>query len=420
MSGKISNHNEMADEDVGLKDNSHKTPVGENMDNDVEKKSGLKGEMKLVNGIIKDDFENSNKNHEKEISSVDSESNVEKISEKMKMNNGFNPLSEPGKENKEISDDNSKEKINKVADDVKKEADSEKEESEKILNENKSIDEKPENGIDSIKPKDENPIIAPPKTDNSDNDCKTSSEKTHNTAETNKKEQSNAAERVESQKENCEKKDEKAAEDDENNDVIIISSTEGISKSNRDETNQKFDAKNVPQKSNKLQVGASQMVKSESQSSSNMSSSSSSSSTAPSFGDTSMTAFARLLHDLGVELVRQHVYKDLVEIQVSKDVQNKLNDREKEQLTKLEEFYAKQEIRNAPYNLKEYTVRCKCRVFASESKNVMRLHQEYGRIESGSVHVCCCCKEFKSRWPSHYITHMKTDHDMVGRLRKKV
>lgn len=137
-------------------------------------------------------------------------------------------------------------------------------------------------------------------------------------------------------------------------------------------------------------------------------------------GDSSITSFARLLHDLGVELVRQHVYKDLIEIQMSKDSQNKLSDREKEQLTKLEEFYSKQEVRNAPYSLKTYVTRCKCRVFATDSSNVMQLHQEYGRIEGGTNHVCCCCREFRTRWPSHFIAHMKSDHGMTGRLRKKV
>ncbi|ESN99517.1 hypothetical protein HELRODRAFT_192841 [Helobdella robusta] len=207
-------------------------------------------------------------------------------------------------------------------------------------------------------------------------------------------------------------------DDSESGDVIIIESDENTKAPNMSSTspsNSKFKSNQSYDQSFRQQNKTQSITPNK-----NDINNSPSSSSGPNIGDTSMTAFARLLHDLGVELVRQHVYKDLVEIQLSKDAQNKLNEREKEQLSKLEEFYSKQEIRNAPYSLKQYVTRCKCRVFATESLNVMRLHQEYGRMESGSTHVCCCCREFKSRWPSHYISHMKTDHDMIGRLRKKM
>ena len=428
MSGKLSNHNEIAETNVKIKDSNFEKSSTDDKSSDLNKNSDIKEEVKQVNGIVKDDFEKKNTGFEKE-----TKNNLKlglNAPKDAKMENGFDPSSEQCKENQNSkSNEDTKNEIQNIKpngletlDTNKSNENNSNTNNEKNSNTNKmeensnciknSHNDVLKNGSNCIEIKietsEENSTIQLPP-ESSKNDSKTNET---SAADINSKETQNH----QPTKSNTEKVDIK--DDDENNDVIIIGTTEGVIK-NKENTDsmQKYDGKNSAQKMTKAQTGNSSMNKSDS--SVNMSSSASSSST-PSLGDTSMTAFARLLHDLGVELVRQHVYKDLVEIQVSKDAQNKLNEREKEQLAKLEEFYAKQEVRNAPYNLKEYTVRCKCRVFASESKNVMRLHQEYGRIESGSVHVCCCCKEFKSRWPSHYIAHMKTDHDMVGRLRKKV
>lgn len=428
MSGKISNHNEMADGSVKVKDINHETSdIGDNYF-DAKLNIGLKEEMKLANGIAKEDFEKSITNSDKEPVKNNLNTRIEKSSEELKMKNGFNPLSENIDDNRESPNEDKTKELTESnglkMEDFNEKKDSSLPESNENINSENSCknDEKSSNGLDSLKQKDDtkNENVLKESSDNTIKiDSPPSSDTKDITVETNNEDkQKKPAPKVETDQNKSDKVSKNTKEDDENNDVIIIGSTEGVGKNAKDnnDSSQKLDTRNSMIKSIKSQAGPTSATKTDA----SVSMSSSSSSSAPSLGDTSMTAFARLLHDLGVELVRQHVYKDLVEIQVSKDAQNKLNEREKEQLAKLEEFYAKQEIRNAPYNLKEYTVRCKCRVFASESKNVMRLHQEYGRIESGSVHVCCCCKEFKSRWPSHYITHMKSDHDMVGRLRKKV
>ena len=131
-----------------------------------------------------------------------------------------------------------------------------------------------------------------------------------------------------------------------------------------------------------------------------------------------LSPLARLLHDIGLEMVRQQVYKGLIGIQLAKDAENKLTDTEKGQLVKLEEAHSKLQSKNAAYTLRS-NKKCRCRTFSSTSRHALILHQEYGFVRK-SMHGCCCCEEYKTRWPSHFILHMKDVHSKIGRLRKKM
>ena len=131
-----------------------------------------------------------------------------------------------------------------------------------------------------------------------------------------------------------------------------------------------------------------------------------------------LSPLARLLHDIGLEMVRQQVYKGLIGIQLAKDAENKLTDTEKGQLVKLEEAHSKLQSKNAAYSLRS-NKKCRCRTFSSTSRHPLVLHQEYGFVKK-SMHGCCCCEEYKTRWPSHFILHMKDVHSKIGRLRKKM
>jgi len=132
--------------------------------------------------------------------------------------------------------------------------------------------------------------------------------------------------------------------------------------------------------------------------------------------------FARLLHDLGLELVREQVYRDLIDIQTVKDAKNQLEEREKGQLLKLVEAQERLTVRNAPYQLP--TRRCSRCNFMSPSANVMTLHHQFGtvsRIDS-EMHVCCLCcgqRGFRTRNTAQFMVHLSSDHGLTGRLMKK-
>lgn len=131
----------------------------------------------------------------------------------------------------------------------------------------------------------------------------------------------------------------------------------------------------------------------------------------------SLRPLARLLHDIGLELVRQIVYKDLIDIQETKDVQNKLDDDDKNQLAKLTEAHSKLGAKCEVFRTPVRSCRCG---FSCSSSNVMALHREFGQSSDQFPHVCCCCEEFRSKWPSQFIAHMETAHDAKARIQKKL
>jgi len=130
----------------------------------------------------------------------------------------------------------------------------------------------------------------------------------------------------------------------------------------------------------------------------------------------------RLLHDLGLELVREQVYRDLIDIQTIKDAKNRLEEREKGQLLKLIEAQERLAARNTPYQLP--AKRCSRCCFMSPSTNVMTLHHEFGTVSrvDATMHVCCLCSGlpgYRTRNPAQFMLHMSTDHGLTGRLMKK-
>jgi len=131
----------------------------------------------------------------------------------------------------------------------------------------------------------------------------------------------------------------------------------------------------------------------------------------------------RLVHDIGLELVREQVYRDLIDIQTAKDAKNRLEEHEKGQLLKLIEAQERLALRNAPYQLP--MKRCRRCNFVSPITNVMRLHHEIGTVSrvDATLHVCCLCTTqpgFRTRNSGQFMLHLSTAHGLTGRLVKKV
>jgi len=132
--------------------------------------------------------------------------------------------------------------------------------------------------------------------------------------------------------------------------------------------------------------------------------------------------FGCLVHDLGLELVREQVYRDLIDIQTAKDAKNRLEEREKGQLLKLIEAQERLALRNAPYQLPAR--RCNRCSFMSPSTNVMTLHHQFGTVSriDAAMHVCCLCSgrpSFRTRNAAQFMEHLSTVHGLTGRLMKK-
>lgn len=121
-------------------------------------------------------------------------------------------------------------------------------------------------------------------------------------------------------------------------------------------------------------------------------------------------SFAWLLHNIGMRMVRQQVYKNLVEIQEVKNEQNRLDEGEKRQLEKLKGYYM--DLKQKNRYLMGHGRRCRCGHRAG-SMQELDLHQEYGHgWESGRLVVCLFqkkklnCFHFQSidiffeNWPS--------------------
>jgi len=136
----------------------------------------------------------------------------------------------------------------------------------------------------------------------------------------------------------------------------------------------------------------------------------------------SFRPLGRMVHDLGLELVREQVYRDLIDIQTAKDAKNRLEEREKGQLLKLIEAQERLALRNAPYKLP--TKRCRRCSFVSPSTNVMTLHHQFGTVSriDAAMHVCCLCSGhpgFRTRNVAQFAEHLSTVHGLTGRLMKK-
>ncbi|KAK6178310.1 hypothetical protein SNE40_013110 [Patella caerulea] len=132
--------------------------------------------------------------------------------------------------------------------------------------------------------------------------------------------------------------------------------------------------------------------------------------------DSELGPLAKLLFDLGNDLVRETVYNDLVRIQTYRKAAGKLSDKESEDLNKLKDVQAELKDLVGPIkqNLKK---KCGCG-FRTESANVLYNHQEYPHWNDNDL-TCGICPDYTTRQPAAFIYHMEAMHNMRGRLEDK-
>lgn len=123
-------------------------------------------------------------------------------------------------------------------------------------------------------------------------------------------------------------------------------------------------------------------------------------------------SFAWLLHNIGMRMVRQQVYKNLVEIQEVKNEQNRLDEGEKRQLEKLKGYYM--DLKQKNRYLMGHGRRCRCGHRAG-SMQELDLHQEYGHGWESGRYDCCLCK-CSSKAFSMFSSHMVKEHGRKARF----
>ncbi|BFZ12848.1 hypothetical protein BsWGS_15887 [Bradybaena similaris] len=122
---------------------------------------------------------------------------------------------------------------------------------------------------------------------------------------------------------------------------------------------------------------------------------------------------AKFLCDIGSDLIKEAVYHDLVKIQSKKKNQNKLNDKEKEDLGKLKEIEKDLYATIGHLKLK---LRKKCSMcdFRTESVNIMFQHHQYPHEDSKCMRCSHC--SFTAKQAISFKVHMETRHRIQPKL----
>lgn len=130
-----------------------------------------------------------------------------------------------------------------------------------------------------------------------------------------------------------------------------------------------------------------------------------------------MRPMAGLLYSLGADLVKQHIFKDLLRVQTKKKAKNLLQTTEdQEQLESVKKTYDDLVDKNKRFsNSPEVCSRCQ---FKTESKNVMEWHLEFAHSTESNIYQCCFC-EYYSKFPADFFFHVEQEHKRKGRIYMK-
>lgn len=125
---------------------------------------------------------------------------------------------------------------------------------------------------------------------------------------------------------------------------------------------------------------------------------------------------AKFLFDIGSDLIKESVYRELVKIQSKKQDEDKLSEKEKEDLEKLKDI--ERDLNSTVGHLKlKMKKRCKTCQFQTESGNVMYHHKQFPH-EDGKVLFCAYCK-FATKQSMSFKFHMEAEHIVQPRLHDK-
>ena len=132
----------------------------------------------------------------------------------------------------------------------------------------------------------------------------------------------------------------------------------------------------------------------------------------------SVTSF---LLELGHDVVKEAVYKDIILIQTKKKEQGKLKDTEIESLEKMKTVYenTKKKVEHLDMKMKN----CKPCKFKTESAVVMNHHKDHPHIEPywdyNNGWLCCAHCDFRTKQTAAFSFHMEAVHDGIAKMHEK-
>jgi len=119
---------------------------------------------------------------------------------------------------------------------------------------------------------------------------------------------------------------------------------------------------------------------------------------------------AWLLHSIGLRMVREKVYDDLIEIQEQKDEDGLLSANEQRQLGRLRGAYGDLVKQNRPFAVRTKR-HCRSCGFAAGSRLELELHRDYGSVSGDDYrYACCLCNLRNIRSPGMMAAHIERSH----------
>lgn len=129
----------------------------------------------------------------------------------------------------------------------------------------------------------------------------------------------------------------------------------------------------------------------------------------------SVRPVAWLLHTIGLRMVREKVYDDLIEVQEEKDLEGTLGSGEQRQLGRLRGAYSDMVKQNKPFTVRTKR-RCRCG-FSARIRLELELHRDYGSISDDSFrYACCLCNLQNIRSPGIIAAHIERTHGRQSRI----
>ncbi|GFR82113.1 MOG interacting and ectopic P-granules protein 1 [Elysia marginata] len=125
---------------------------------------------------------------------------------------------------------------------------------------------------------------------------------------------------------------------------------------------------------------------------------------------------AKFLFDIGSDLIKESVYHDLVKIQSKKNDDDKLSEKERDDLAKLKEI--EKDLQATIGHLKlRFKKRCQDCGFQTESNNVLFFHKQFPHENNKNLRCAHC--SFSTKQNMAFKFHMEAEHAIQGRLHEK-
>ena len=118
---------------------------------------------------------------------------------------------------------------------------------------------------------------------------------------------------------------------------------------------------------------------------------------------------ADIVLNIGLDIVRERVYKDLIKVVKKRDDEGSVNDSEREKLEKMKVMRQNLVKKNMPYEITLQRCRCHFRTF---SKVAMEFHRGFGHGLQQGIHSCCYCSGFHTKSSSEFQAHMQEEHQI--------